>query len=392
MNTLFLSNGNQLVVPNTVNLIDDKMAYFVSYLYTYPFQHKEYIKNVTSSPKKFLKGESTEIRNLRDSGDSIGIRDSVSFGSRVQDTGNTSYSYVVNSGIDDTLYSYVVTSDDYLNCWDGFIPVYSQSMRKIITTNSYTSTRDSLIDLGLIEVDYSYSNFVGNKKTMRYALTENYRFSEPKIYELSNIRFVNKLNNINTNRRTTLIPLLQKLEDKIFEVDFDDESASNYVKNTTYKNVESRGAREIGISIMKNRPSTNYFIREGSKSTRVFSPITSLPRDLRPYLSYQGKQLWDVDISCALPTLFNKYLIGLDYKDVKEYKNLTSDNGENYGLYERLGEIWRIPIINDDTRNNIKKLTMVLFFGRGNTIRKYRYLFNNAFPNVYNVMKKIKRK
>ena len=61
-------------------------------------------------------------------------------------------------------------------------------------------------------------------------------------------------------------------------------------------------------------------------------------------------------------------------------------------MYERLGEIWGITIIDDEIRNSIKKLTMVLFFGRGNTIRKYRYLFNNAFPNVYNVMKKMKRK
>ena len=35
---------------------------------------------------------------------------------------------------------------------------------------------------------------------------------------------------------------------------------------------------------------------------------------------------------------------------------------------------------------------MVLFLGRGNTIRDYRSKFNEAFPNVYNVIKKMKRK
>ena len=92
--------------------------------------------------------------------------------------------------------------------------------------------------------------------------------------------------------------------------------------------------------------------------------------------------MWDVDISCCLPTLFNTYLIDLNDKDVKKYRNLTSDNSNKSGLYDYLGELWEV-----DDREEVKILTMVLFFGRGNTIRKYRLKFNEAFPSVHNVIK-----
>ncbi len=380
------SSNNILYIPASINrnFLDDKMAYFVHYLYTYPFKYKERVKTLAMTQKnlKHKPTESDGFKNFQDS--------SIYKISDTDSSGNLSgvgSSYVVTSDTDDTSYSYVVTSDSMYHEWDGFIPIYSKSMRKIITTKDYGRVKKELLESGIITCDWSYSNFNSNRFTMKYALTDIHRFTEPTVYENSNIRFINKLNNLNLKRRSTLTPVLKKLEDKLFEVDFDDVSASNYVKSTVFKNSESKGAREIGISIMKNRPSSNYYLHEGPISKRIFSPITSLPRDLRPYLSFQGRSLWDVDISCALPTLFNTYLIDLNYNDVKEYRYLTSDNGENYGLYDYLGELW-----NENNRDEVKILKMVLLFGRGNTIRDHRSKFNDAFPNVHNIIKKMKRK
>ena len=41
--------------------------------------------------------------------------------------------------------------------------------------------------------------------------------------------------------------------------------------------------------------------------------------------------------------------------------------------------------------DEVKKLTCVLFFGNGHTMREYRQKFNEVFPNVYKRMKQLKR-
>jgi len=392
-----------LYIPSSVDQskLDDKMAYFINYIYTYPFKYKERIKSqVSAQKKKNLKVRFEREADLRDKHDLVGfVSESSSVSFPVSAGG---YSYVVTSSADTDAggYSNVVTSDisnsnqhlyefssdDYLIFWDGFVPVYSQKMREIITTKDYTKVRDKLIELGIIQCNWSYSNFEGNKKTMMYALNQYHRYSPPTVYYMTNNRFINKLYNLNNSRRQSLSPILLTLEDKLYDIDFDHVSASNFVESQTYKSPESLNSRLKGIEIMKDRNPLHYHLSEGKKSHRIFSPITSSPKDIRPFVSYHGKNLFDIDVSCALPTLFNIYL---DHKseDEKLFQYLTSSSSDSYDLYEYLGELWG----EDDRDNVVKPLTMVLFFGKESTIRLYRNKFKNEFPTVYETMANLKK-
>ena len=400
---------NILYIPSTVdqNRLDDKMAYFINYLYTYPFKYKERIKSQVSAQKnKKLKVGLERGAGWEDQIDLGVVSEACSVSFPVSAGG---YSYVVTSSADTGAggYSYVVypeisnsnqhlyefSSDDYQIFWDGFVPIDSQKMRAIITTTDYTKVRDKLIELGVMKCDWSYSNFEGSEKVMGYALNPIHRYSEPTIYQMTNIRFINKLTEINSTRRQSLSPLLKILEDKLFEIDFDYSAALEYVTNTTFKSkktkkpsIPAKESRKMGLQIMKNKSPYDFYLHEGQKVKRVFSPYTSLSRDLRPYLSFNNNSMWDVDISAALPTLFNIHLMDLDSDDVKLYQYLTSQNEENYGIYDFLGELWGV-----DDRDEVKKLTMVIFFGNGYTIRDYRQLFNKVFPNVYKRMKLLKK-
>ena len=112
-----MKKSNTLYIPSTVDpaTLDDKQAYFVNYLYTYPFKFKHRIRSQVLAQKN-LKYVSTEEVQLRgsDSTDSGLITNSSSdkvnqIGTEVKGTGNWTSSS-----------SYVVTSDDFHSFWDGY--------------------------------------------------------------------------------------------------------------------------------------------------------------------------------------------------------------------------------------------------------------------------------
>jgi len=364
----------QLYLPETIDqsLLDDKKAFFCDYVYTYSFSHKEQLAAKNFNKVKY-RGK-LGINNLRDNTfDGLVIN-------------NSSY----NSNFSNSSYSYVITSGNQY--WNGYVPIYSKSMQQILTTKDYGRVKKELINDNIIKCDWSYSNFEGNKKTMKYSFTEPHLSASPFSYEIQNKRFENKLIKMNLNRYNNLSPLEQKLEDKLYEIDFDEQGARQFLQTEKYDTPNARIARENAINILSIKNKLKYYLRRSPKVGRIFSPITSAPRDTRPFIQYK-EPLVEVDISCALPLLFNKYLLNENTPDVELYRWLTSDNCK-IDLYKYLGTVvWQeeFPVWNEDARDNIKILTMVLFFGKQTTIRKLRKKFENEFPTVSKIMKEMKK-
>lgn len=387
------SSNNILYIPSTINqnLLDDKMAYLVHYLYTYPFKYKERVKSLAMSQKK-LEHEPTEPGGFKNSQDSCIYKISDTDSSEDQ-SGIGFSSYVFTSGLEYTVPSYVFTSDNFISAWDGFIPIHRNQLVKWFSTKDYNRVKTDLIERNIITCNWSYSNFDSNRFTMKYALTDINRFSQLTYYEPTQKRFSSKIQKINNQRRTSLSPLLQILEDKLYEIDFDYTSAHKYVTDKTFlskktekPSIQAKESRKMGLQIMKDKSIHDYYLHEGQKVKRVFSPITSLPKDLRQFISFNNNKMWDVDVSAALPTLFNIHLKDLDSEDGKLYRNLTSENDNNFGIYDFLGELWGIG-----NEKEVKKLTCILFFGNGHTILDIRQKFDGIFPNVYKRMKLLKR-
>jgi hypothetical protein len=360
-------NAMQLYLPETIDLtrIDDKKAFFCDYIYTYSFSHKEQL--AAKNNKNGMSGDMIDGYNLGDY--------------------NFKFSNYSCSNLNfyNSSYSNVVHSDP--------VPIYSQYMRSIISVHDYGRVKTELINDGIITCDWSYSNFDGNKKTMSYSLVEPHCYASPTIYEIQGKRFIDKLHSINQYWRNNLSPLEKALEAKLYEIEFDEKAAHQFLQTEEYETPAARIARENTINIMSTKNQLKYNLRRSQKVGRIFTPVTSSPKDMRQFFQYD-EPLVEVDISCALPLLFNKYLLNENAPDVQLYRWLTSDEGE-IDLYEYLGtEVWQeeFPIWNDEVRDHIKILTMVIFFGKQNTIRDLRRKFEQEFPTVSRVMKELKKK
>jgi len=358
-------------LPETIDLtrLDDKKAYFCDYVYTYNFRYK-----------KQLAEKSLKIGKYRGW---IGRYS-------LEDINSSCYNGDLVAGSSFIPYSNVVHSENY-SYSERYVPIYSKDMRSVISVHDYGRAKTELINDSIITCDGSYSNFDGNKKTMRYAFSESHRFATPVVYEIQGKRFENKLRKLSEARRKELSPLEQALANNLYEIDFDEQGARQYLKTAKYDTFNARIARENAINIMTTKNILKYRLRRSKKVGRIFTPVTSSPKDMRRFMQYK-EPLVEVDISCALPLLFNKYLINESASDVQLYKWLTSDNGE-IDLYEYLGTgVWKeeFPIWNKDARDNVKILVMVIFFGKQSTIQHLRRKFENEFPTVSRIMKQLK--
>ncbi len=357
----------QLYLPETIDLnrIDDKKAFFCDYIYTYSFSHKEQL--AAKNNKNGMSGDMIDGYNLGD------------YNFKFSNYSCSNFNFYNSSS------SNVVTS--------GFVPIYSKTMRQMLTTRDYGRVKTELIEDGIITCNWSYSNFDSNKKTMSYSFVEPHSFSSPAVYEIQGKRFINKLQSVNQFRWNNLSPLEKALEAKLYEIGFDEKAAREYLKTAEYEVPNARIARENAINILSTKNQLKYNLRRSRKVGRIFTPVTSSPKDMRQFFQYE-EPLVEVDISCALPLLFNKYLLNENAPDVQLYRWLSSDNGE-IDLYEYLGtEVWKeeFPIWNEDVRDEIKILTMVIFFGKQNTARDLRKKFEIEFPTVSRIMKKLKKK
>lgn len=224
-------------------------------------------------------------------------------------------------------------SDDKYN--DGWIPICSKYLKFI---KDYKTYINFLKDNGfLIEhwKDYSTSS----KKCKQYKLGGNYGSQLIKYTELSdNSHFVKQLNSYKIDRMRLADEkcnhLTKWLNPELLTID--SENANTYIRKAYYGkgSIRRRNKRINSITSIKNKYWT--YSREG-KDDRLHSILTSLPKDLRKYVKYNGESLIGLDIKNSQPFIFASILYQLinpnvnklngyiEIKDNKKYSFIMCD-------------------------------------------------------------------
>jgi hypothetical protein len=135
----------------------------------------------------------------------------------------------------------------------------------------------------------------------------------------------------------------------------------------------------------------HFFLEVDPITGRVFTNLTSLPRELRPYLRYEGKSLVEIDISNAQPLL----LIGDYPKDEPERADFCKVV-ESGTFYEELDKPLKKPF-GMQKRDLLKKAVYIqIFFGRiyrndkGEKIGLIAKAFAQQFPALDKIIDGIK--
>jgi len=183
--------------------------------------------------------------------------------------------------------------------------------------------------------------------------------------------------------------------------------------------------------------SQKYYWIKKDKYGRIHTPITSLMKTLRKYLTYKGQKLVGIDISNCQPFLFihcikqyygfqgnkrnwieqlEKDNPGEYYEDLKKYEELCQQGKLYEYVYEMEMEINEHGLIEfekihkeyeahlkleswkdnkysgfEDARDEVKKRVQILLNSSNRAIPRYKPIFEFIFPTVYKILYNLKK-
>lgn len=250
---------------------------------------------------------------------------------------------------------------------DGFVPLHSKVLRKVLGKNSHEYI-SFLQDIGVIEVESSYS--AGNH-SMGYRLTDEYRFSELKGYPIRLKRLAESIlkhryslhseaseyNSIQVDdsiwQQQDFVKNAEILKELSHKVSIDAEAAEAYInpmsaipkpvdpckrrkkkrrksrstvagkrrkptkrqqkKAKDYTAIDKANAYRVNV-LMLNRKNSGYAFQNRT-SGRFFTPLVSLKSELRSFVSIDGySDLREVDLKNSQPMLLASLL--RDWDDI----------------------------------------------------------------------------
>jgi hypothetical protein len=323
----------------------------------------------------------------------------------------------------------------YKDMGNSYAQISSKRIEKVLTWRFSPKIQNALIDCGIIECKKSYSV---NKFSKGYRFTELYRKSILKKVNISDIRFERKVISLKNKDSANLNALQLKLYKKLEQIEIDYENALRYIRTLLEEKKYSIPQYNTRLCWIEKIHKKDILFTESKKTGRIFTSITLLPKDIRRrFLRYAHDGLCEIDISNAQPIIFNYIIyqhfdidinvleqIYFPYHYVKRFnsKSLFIPDAPHYLLLSLLSYV---PTITDSTppedvlkyteltlrgklyeyliesyiqqtgkkinRDDFKIKMMILFNAKRNWDTAEKRIFTEKFPNVWRVIKEIKK-
>lgn len=308
---------------------------------------------------------------------------------------------------------------------NGFIPLKASFLKKRI--HNYKVHIDYLLKQGVIETDGRY---IPGCKSKGYRFTETYQVTAVPValtkYTLE--KSINTRGGYDRNMRARY-DYFYKWINRRLKIDYPEAVAfleARY-KEDLDKDVPNALARFNArmLNLVKLHAGEFYF-RVDETGGRLHTNLTVLKRELRNYLSFDGKKLTAVDISCSQPTLSLVLLDPRFYEDGKgKFTSLhkinpalaktlpiekirreviaAQDHFEAYrkavnsDLYEYMKK--NLPALDTGVpydRQKLKELTFLVLYSDNRFIWQdeaaLKRQFKELFPEVYKIFSMFKSK
>ncbi|PUZ23431.1 hypothetical protein DCC81_23930 [Chitinophaga parva] len=259
----------------------------------------------------------------------------------------------------------------------------------------------NLIEGGFIEL---YSDYVFKSKSHHENKCNSYQFTstwdnqkviETEINNTSNLtqRIVSKI------KKTTPDDVFSKYQEQMFlnNVDVDQtvynyfEEKYGYTKDQLKNNRLPVESKDYSLYSIINK---SVSISRPDKESRIYTPLTSLKKELRKYLLLDGKQLLGLDVkNCqlvisvlAVEALFEIKKMELT-DDFNYYKQLA-ETGEIYEVLAK--ESGLLDLLKKDRTAFKQKLFSGYFFSNKKSNNKVIGAFEKLFPTVFNLINEFK--
>lgn len=311
---------------------------------------------------------------------------------------------------------------------DGFVPLNSQKLQ--FYNREYRLHLDFLVENKVFDEFKHFQDGVSRK----FRISEEYLCDKVKEIELKNTLIVRKLlseSNINLSTINNNRCLFKWFDSSKLTIE------NNEATQFAYSQLEEE-KNKFGIygaygrlyqKIYKIRcidAGYFWFSRNGKKNKRLHTNLTSLNKDLRQFLRYNGEKLVCIDIANSQPFFsthlfyskslyYNNNIITLvkaseiiDTKEFEHYINLCSSGRLYEYIAENMAKEFGINYFDagwdfdgkkkefvpkeTNPRKKAKKAFFEVVFSKNERNSKEKELFMKLFPTVMKVFKKIKEK
>lgn len=282
---------------------------------------------------------------------------------------------------------------------EEFVPLKAQYLRKVISERKYTDIRAALLASKVVETDGKY---IKGEKCMGYRLGSNWMERKHRKLNISSKRLISSMEKARIRSESHLTDDQKKMLNLLKTIK---------IINGAEKLIPLSHSRD---QLQANRTSISL-IEDGlwylipDRYGRVHTNITNLSSHLRKALRVSGQPLVEIDIRNSQPFFFGLLLIlyftnrhklssyntpspppSLTMRhfppDVSMYLELVREGV----FYSYIADRWEIPLHKMPTFK--VSLFSEVFFCENYKVGEKAKLFMQEFPNVYEVIKKIKEK
>lgn len=264
-----------------------------------------------------------------------------------------------------------------------YIPINVDILRKILIYNKACGFLRDLVDLGLIETDYTYSH--KERKSRGYRLTEVALNDKFFLCKETDKKLQSKIKRVYTQLKLKLIE--EDIDGRGYVTEcmenlkIDSKKAFEHIKDFED---DPKEYSQISIENFNDK-----FATVDKTGNRLHNNLTNLHTPLRKYLSYDGKKLVQCDIRNSqivfLYTLLDNYHIPKQESD--KFKSVVCD----FGFYEFFAEKLGVKLTEENRKEFKEDIFKNALFGTVKTsLSKIEEVFSKEFPMIFYLTRKIK--
>lgn len=199
----------------------------------------------------------------------------------------------------------------------GFVRIYSPLAQQYV--RNYNKYYQYLEGQGIVESDKSYSS---GSYSMSYRLTDKYG-KGVKAVQISKFKLIAKILEYKKKkeRSSGTLKKMRKLFNSKLKVDY--EAALKYINDEFLSRIEEEGIEKATLKLRTWHYSVlmlqnqEFYFNVDDTSGRLHTNLSNMKRELRNFITYEGKQLVSIDIKNCQPLLTSILFNPLFYREEK---------------------------------------------------------------------------
>lgn len=275
---------------------------------------------------------------------------------------------------------------------EDFIPLNVDTLRTIVSKRKTVEILRDLEKWELIECDHTKK--IGSK-SFGYRFNTNHSSYSATFYriKLTDNKIKQKMNNFKLKHKAEAEAAgadYLHLYNFIWQIGIKYKAAMEYLNANYVPYSDDYEARRVMIELIDGR---DIFFKVDKKGNRAHTNLTNLASDLRPFITYEGKQLAQVDLKNSQPFLFNLLI-----KDKIDYTNQAQV--DEYNKFKKLteeGKFYEFLMEEFGIEKEKRKEFKILFFGRvffdvnRTVLKKEEEMFQDLFPTIFKFIREYKQ-